>query len=45
MEITGISATTGTVLFAVLHIVFAIQYLVQAIARDIADVPTAAQKR
>ncbi|MEA5077246.1 MAG: glycosyltransferase family 2 protein [Anaerolineaceae bacterium] len=37
---TGIPATTGTVLIAVLPIILAIQFLVQAVAQDIADVPT-----
>lgn len=41
---TGIPATTGTVLIAVLPIILAIQFLVQAIAQDIEDVPTTEQK-
>ena len=41
---TGIPATTGTVLIAVLPIILAIQFLVQAVAQDIAEVPTKVQK-
>ncbi len=41
---TGIPATTGTVLIAVLPIILSIQFLVQAVAQDIADVPRIVQK-
>jgi glycosyltransferase involved in cell wall biosynthesis len=41
---TGIEASTGTVLIAVLPIILAIQFLVQAVALDIADVPTRVHK-
>lgn len=37
---TGIPATTGTVLLAVLPVILAVQFLTQAIALDIASVPT-----
>ncbi len=36
---TGVPATTGTVLLAVLPIILAVQFLTQAIALDIASVP------
>jgi len=36
---TGIPATTGTVLIAVLPIILAVQFLVQAVALDIANTP------
>lgn len=39
----GIPATTGTVLIAVLPIILGIQFLVQAVAQDIADVPASVQ--
>ena len=37
---TGIPATTGTVLIAVLPIILAVQFFVQAVALDIASTPT-----
>lgn len=37
---TGVAATTGTVLIAVLPIILCVQLLIQAIAIDINDVPT-----
>jgi len=37
---TGIPATTGTVLLAVLPIILAVQFITQAIALDISSVPT-----
>ncbi len=37
---TGIPATTGTVLLAVLPIILAVQFLTQAVALDISSVPT-----
>jgi len=36
---TGIPATTGTVLIAVLPIILAVQFLVQAVALDIVEYP------
>ena len=40
---TGIPATTGTVLIAVLPIILGFQLLIQAISLDISDVPTKVQ--
>ena len=40
----GIPATTGTVLIAVLPIILAVQFWVQALAQDIEDVPTRVEK-
>jgi len=40
----GVTASTGTVLIAVLPIILGIQFLIQAVALDIADVPTKVQK-
>lgn len=37
---TGIPATTGTVLLAVLPVIMSVQFITQAIALDIASVPT-----
>jgi len=41
---TNIPATTGTVLIAVLPIILAVQFLVQAVALDISDVPVHVRK-
>jgi hypothetical protein len=40
---TGIPATTGTVLIAVLPIILGFQLLIQAISLDISDIPTKVQ--
>jgi len=40
---SGIPASTGTVLLAVLPIILAVQFLTQAVAQDIADIPTKIQ--
>lgn len=41
--LTGVPATTGTVLIAVLPIILGFQLLIQAISLDISDVPTKVQ--
>jgi glycosyltransferase involved in cell wall biosynthesis len=40
---TKIPASTGTVLLAVLPIILSVQFIIQAVAQDIADVPTTVQ--